>query len=334
MTRLAGVALLIVALMCAAGRSAAQATPDADLGEKAVVLGREGLKLFEQGAFEEARARFSAADALSRSPVFRLYIARCLRHTGRLLAARDAYAAIRSEDAGPNDPSPWKQAKADAAGELAALTAIVPAIRISVKSAKDRTAVTLDEKPVELDTRIEVDPGDHVVVATAGEHARTERFTIAEGAAELAITIDMKAPEPSATIAPPATPPAKEAPRAADAATAASVYAGATLIGVGAASLIAGAVTGALTLMRSEEIEEICGDGGTCPRSRRGEVEPLVDEATALGHASTGTLVAGGVLAATGLVLVLVRPGEEPSTARSGVRLDPTFGGMWISADF
>jgi hypothetical protein len=163
---------------------------------------------------------------------------------------------------------------------------------------------------------------------------RTERFAIAEGASELAITIDVAASEPVATITLPNPAPRKDATQPAEGETPASVYAGATLLGLGGASLIAGVVTGSLAVVRTNEIDSICGSGDTCPKSRRAEVEPLVEDATAFGNASTGTLVAGGVLAATGLVLVLLRPGEEPREARSEVRLEPSFGGLALSGGF
>lgn len=330
MRRIAFALLLLLGLICAADRSAAQPLPDADLGEKAVGLGRDGLTLFEKGELEEARARFAAADALSPSPVFRLYVARCLRHTGRLLAARAAYAAIRSEKPGPTDPPTWTQARADAAGELAAVDAVVPAVRVLVRHAPkagptDQPVVTVDRKPVEVDARIEIDPGDHVVSVTLGETVRTERFTIAEGAGELGLAIDLAPPKRSAPRPAPA-------PDSQGEDVPASVYAGGALLGVGAASLIAGVVTGALALSRSDEIGSICGEGGTCPESRRGEVEPLIDEATALGHTSTATLVAGAAFAATGLVLVVVKPGAAPN--RAGVRLAPSFGGFALSGGF
>ena len=47
-----------------------------------------------------------------------------------------------------------------------------------------------------------------------------------------------------------------------------------------------------------------------------------------------GQLVAGGVIAATGLVLVLVRPGEAPEGARSELRLAPALGELVLSGRF
>jgi hypothetical protein len=322
--------LLVLSSICAADPSRAQAAPDADLGEKAVEIGRDGLALFEKGEFEEARARFAAADALSPSPVFRLYEARCLRHTARLLAARAAYSKIRSEEARPQDPRPWGQARIDARAELAALEAIIPAVRISLRHDEKagqakKAVVTIDEKEVEVDTRIEVDPGEHVVVVTIGERVRTERFTIAEGSGELALAIDLSAPKPTS----PAPPAARESP---EQDVPPSVYAGGALLGLGAASLVAGVVTGALALSRSDEVVSICGDEDACPKSRRTEVEPLVEESMALGHTSTGTLITGGALSVTGLILVLVKPGGAP--ARAGAWVAPSLGGLVISGRF
>ena len=75
------------------------------------------------------------------------------------------------------------------------------------------------------------------------------------------------------------------------------------LAGTGAASLIAGAVTGGMALGLNGDINDLCapvcsGDPAT--------ITDDYDRMNTLANVSTATLIIGGVLAATGVTLVIV----------------------------
>lgn len=262
--------------------------------------GEEALALHARGAFAEAYARFETAERIAHSPVFLLWMARSKRALGELGAAKRHYAAVVAE-ALPPDASPnWTQAKKEAERELGALTPRIPTLEVKIPEGPAR--LTLDGGPIVAGTVVEVDPGEHVVVWAPEQGAPvTRRVQLAEG-------------EPRATIR-------FEARREPRPAEEGSVIPGAVLLGVGLGSVVAGAITGAYALVLAGQVKEGCDEQNRCLRSDQGKAE----DADTLARASTGLFIAGGALSAVGVVLVLVRPGGEPSAA---LRLGPTWAGL------
>jgi hypothetical protein len=109
-----------------------------------------------------------------------------------------------------------------------------------------------------------------------------------------------------------------------------SIVPGAVLLGLSGGALIAGAITGGLALAGASDIEKRCGgDVDRCPAALRGEVDPDVESARTMGNVSTGMFVAAGALIATGIVLVIVRPGGATTTANgASTWLAPSPGGF------
>jgi tetratricopeptide (TPR) repeat protein len=94
--------------------------------------------------------------------------------------------------------------------------------------------------------------------------------------------------------------------------------AGYSLLGVGGGALVIGAVFGGLAVAKSKDAE----DAGTVD-----ETLSLRQEAKSRANVADGLLISGAVLAATGLVLVLVTLGKKKKTGRSAnTALAPTFG--------
>ena len=106
-----------------------------------------------------------------------------------------------------------------------------------------------------------------------------------------------------------------------------SLLPGALVLGAGAASLIAGAVTGGLALSGKSDLEASCLNG-RCPESSR----EILDDATRLATASTATFIIGGVLAAGGVTLLILRPGgssgDEAPKAALYVDASPSWLGL------
>jgi hypothetical protein len=81
-------------------------------------------------------------------------------------------------------------------------------------------------------------------------------------------------------------------------------------VGVGAAALIGGTVTGGMTLSKSDELDEKCDKDTLCPT----KYKDLQDQAKTLALATNILIPVGGVLAATGVVLLILgRPSKEKS---------------------
>jgi tetratricopeptide (TPR) repeat protein len=87
---------------------------------------------------------------------------------------------------------------------------------------------------------------------------------------------------------------------------------GSIVAAVGGASVMAGAVVGAVALMESQRAQESCIDA-SCPAAVRGELAT----AHTLANASDGLLFGGLAVAATGVVLMFVLPGAPDESAAS-----------------
>ncbi len=290
-----------------------------------IELGQQGLAQFETGDWQASYDLFKKANGLSHSPVFALYMARSQKNLGKLMEARAAYEQLAKEALPPDAPTPWTQAQLDARAELAALKTKVPAFKVTVKGTKpgETPRATLDGVPIELERSVEADPGEHIVAAAAGNRTIQKPVKLGEGVRDLVVTIDFQVEQKSTN--PPASP--EEG----------SLIPGAIVLSVGAAGLLGGAIAGGLALAATSDLDELCGgDRAHCKTGDPAAVADKESEATTIGHASTGLFVAGGVIAATGIVLMIVRPGgggAEPAP-NAGAIIAPTLGGFLVSGWF
>jgi hypothetical protein len=83
-----------------------------------------------------------------------------------------------------------------------------------------------------------------------------------------------------------------------------------TAIGVGGASLILGAVMGGLAMGKHGELSDNC-PGGACASDQ----QDTLDSFRTFGLVSTIGFIAGGVLAAGGVVILLVAPSGDSASA-------------------
>lgn len=137
-------------------------------------------------------------------------------------------------------------------------------------------------------------------------------------------------PPREAAAAPPPSPPPPSA---------GSRLPGFITIGVGAVGLGIGAVTGALSLSRVSDLEARCG-GYHC----RPADEADVRSAKTLGNISTAAFVVGGVAAAAGALLLVIRPGgaqapsapsaKAPAAALSAISVGVGAGRIQLEARF
>lgn len=171
----------------------------------------------------------------------------------------------------------------------------VPRLRVSLApGAPPDTRAELDGEALEIAAEIAVDPGPHVVIASAGA-ARAKRFevTLPEGGRHTLLI----SPEPESSAVGPRS---------------AAWKVGVASLGVGGASLIVGAVTGALFLRKNSALVAACPND-VCPRGF--DLDSALRARTALGVSSTVTLIAGGVIAAGGVVLIATSRSDPPQTS-------------------
>lgn len=281
----------------------------------AVELAQEAKVHYDRGEWSEALALFQQAETVAHSPVLVLYAARCERNLGKLLAARTLLEKVAAETLPAGAPAPFANAQRDAKVDLEALTARIPKITIDRSQAPADWIVELDGMAVTA-ASMPVDPGSHVVSAkdTNGERFR-EDVTIAE-ATTVTVTVLETAQQPAPS---PVPAPAPDAPSTETPSSAAELAPGLTLIGVGSAALAVGIVLRVLAIGKIDDVKSRCVNG-SCQRAD----EAVVDEAVTFETASTVLFIAGGAVAATGIVLVLVLPGSS-STA---LELRPTHIGL------
>ncbi len=281
-------------------------------GDRAVALAREGLKHYEQGAWAQAFEKFQAADAASHSPVFRLYMARAKRNLSKLLEARLVYRELIAEKLADDANASWKQAQVDGKAELTALEGSIPTIVVKASDAGEGAALSIDGKPGFLGQPVELDPGEHELKLTDGARTASKKVTVRAGERDVAVEMTLSSgttagpgPGPGPGPGGPGDPPPpKETP-----ATEGSIVPGVVLIAIGGASLIAGGILGGVALAIDGDITDNCNASGCTDGRTADELKSDQDTSLALAHASTGTLIGGGVLAAVGVVLVIVRPG-------------------------
>ncbi len=286
------VVVLTVAAPCAATTTAADA----------VANGKQGLAHFEARRYQQALERFEEADRLMHSPVFVLYVARCKRHLGALLAARAAYSRVIAEQIADDAPPLWRDAQLQARSERVALNEQIPTLRVTVEPSSDPSlSVRIDgqtRSSEQLAGPIDLNPGEHSVeLRRDGETIATRTFVLKAGGSK------------TLTLA-----------EAAEGGGGGMRIAGWTLLGLGGAGVVVGSVLGGMALSKADEAKSGCVDG-LCPPEMEQPNALLEEDALALAHGSTAGLVIGGAAAAVGISLLIIgSPGsdaEQPELSAS-----------------
>lgn len=99
-------------------------------------------------------------------------------------------------------------------------------------------------------------------------------------------------------------------PKAPSAGNRALVYAG---LGLAAAGIAAGAVTGIIAMAKASSVNDTCRNGLSCPRSVDGDLQT----GRTMGNASTIAFVAAGAGAVAGVIGLLVEPKKGTASAAS-----------------
>jgi hypothetical protein len=239
--------LLALSLLHAAAASAQAPPSDADK-TTARGLAMEGLAALQQKDYVTAADRLARAEGILHAPTHLLGLARAQVGLGRWVSAQETYGRVVREGAAPGAPPAFVKAVADAQKELDALGPRVPSVVIEVKGAPAAT-VLVDGAPIpaaSLGLKRPIDPGQHVVRATADGYAPAEvTVSSVEGKSE-AVTLDLRslAPPPPVAAAPGPPSPRK--------------IGGIVALSVGGALLTVGAVMLALDLTYTTPLG-VCG---------------------------------------------------------------------------
>jgi hypothetical protein len=285
--------------------------------EEAYHRGRELLKV---GKYAEACTAFEESQKLEPQTATQLNIALCSEQLGKLGTALRIH-----RDLAHREDNPQRKISVEA---ITTLEPRAPRLKIDVSEGgqRERMPPGLSVKVNGMKaTNFRETPGDlgvnHVVATAPGYKRVTSEVTIAkEGKAEV-VTIIL---EPLAPGAPEELDPEDmplgavqtKKPKLHHEPSSSRKTIGIALVGVGGAAVVGGLVTGALARSKWNDAKDACGGGTTCTTQEDlDRANELADSARTRGNISTALVIAGGAVAAGGLVLWLTAPTHERSMA-------------------
>ena len=313
-----GVVMLCPSIARAAGaddKAAAQALFD------------DGRKLMEQGKYAEACPKLESSERLDPGAGTLLNLAACYDKNGQTASAWVTYtdAATASQDRHPD----WA---ARATARAKALFPTLSHLTIDVPNPPDGLEVKRDGKVLEsgsYGTAMPVDPGHHAIDATApGKLPFHQEVDVGGRAAQSNVTVKLEnAPVAVQSHETHVTPIGPTEPVMRDTGRGNGMrIAGLTTMGVGIAGVIVGGVFGGLAIGKKNDAAPMClPDFSKCTSAGKA----IVDDGLTFANVSTVAFIAGGVLAATGLVIFLVAPSSKErvavSIAPNGILVGGTF---------
>ena len=296
--------LLLATALCALPLAA---QPDEATRTAARALGMAGVDSYQAGDYAAANDKLEKAYGLLQVPTLGLWSGRALVKLGKWVEATDRFLEVASLQVPAGEYAIQKQAQADAKEELKALSARVPLVIVKVEGAElSDCAVSVDGQPVAtslLKAGRLMNPGKHVIEGQRGSDKASAEITVADGERATAVLKFPAAPPGPATLPPP---PPVSAPRPpVDNAGSAQRTWGWVTLAIGGAGVAVGGITGGLALGKKSDLESNPNCTGTrCASSE----QDAVDAYNALNTVSSIGFIGGGVLAATGIVLLVTAP--------------------------
>jgi hypothetical protein len=337
MSLLARSSVLAATLLVAAPSAFAQSAADRATARE---LGQDGQTALDAKNYASAEDLFRRADALFHAPTLLLGYARAEAGLGKVVNASEAYNRVIREGVAPGGPDAFVKAVEAAKAEAPAVEARIASVTVVVNG-PDNPTVTLDDQPLPvaaLGVRRPVDPGPHVVKATAnGWDSAETTFTVADaGSANATVAMNRSvvasAPPPGGASASPiaGTPSSGGAPDTSDHGAAAAHGSWQTPVGwvgivAGGVGLATGAVAGVLAIGKHSSLETECKTD--CKQAD-------IDSYHAIGAISTVGFIAGGVLAGAGLILLVTAPSSTPQAGTATVTPYIGFGSFGAVGSF
>jgi hypothetical protein len=304
-------------------------------------LATQGIEALQAGNFPTAVAKLEKAFGVVRVPSIGLWLARALAKAGKLVEAAERYRQVATLEVKTGDVALQKQAKVDAEREADDLAHRIPGLVVQVQGGAEGATVTINGQALPeqlLGERQPVNPGTHHIEARRGQSVATADVSVVEGETK-PVGLSFDAQPAAAASAPVASPspaapgvvsgparPTTDVPENIAPAQPMQKTLGLVVGIAGAVGLAVGGVTGAMVLGRQSDFEnsDTCADYHCLP-SRQGDV----DSYNGLRTIWTVALLAGGVLATTGVVLYLTAPRARERVAlrlgASHVRLEGRF---------
>ena len=312
---------IVAAMVCTASVAFAADPSPADK-ETARSLMTEGRTKRDANDLQAALKAFRGADSIMHVPTTAIEVAKTEALAGLLLEARDHALTLARSKAQPGEPGPFADARTAAQQLANELEARIPSVHVTLAGAKDDAEVRIDDLAIPsaaIGLPRKLNPGSHIVVAKSGGAERRTTFKVQEkeskdvtldfGQAQVA-DVPVDKPPPVVDTPPPVTPPptTPDAPSDGNGTRMALAIGGFSFAAVG---LIAGSVTGILSLNQTSDLKAQC-PGGRCPASLQGNL----DSARTLATVSTVGFIAAGAGAIVG-VIGLILPHAKAAQAVS-----------------
>jgi hypothetical protein len=280
-------------------------------------LALEGHAALEKKDFAAAADRFGRADALVHAPTLVVDWARALQGLGRFVEAHEKYELVLREGLDSSAPKSWVRALEEAKRELATLKPRLAWVTVVLKDPPD-ASVRIDGvlvPPAAVGVKRAADPGfPEVTVSALGYEPFQQTVTVGPGEEKLLeVSLKKLPPAPAA----PTTTDEAYRPRQKSETRRIVSY---VVLGVGAAGVVAGSVTGGLALRKRSALKAECL-GELC----RSSSQQKIDTYHLYGTVSAVTLAVGVAGLGTGLALLLTEPKAE-DTARAGLTVRPLLG--------
>ncbi len=307
-------------LSCAVPRAAwGGDTPTAAEKDTARGMMDAGRAQRDAGHHEAALSYFQGADAIMHVPTTGLEVAREQMALGHLVEARDAAEAVRRAPAAEGEPEVFRMARKAAGALDDELVKRIPALRVRVTG--NPAQVKIDGTPIPLPALIapfKVNPGHHVIVATAAGHDARVEVDVAEGQTT---PVDVASPEAASTPPSDATAPIDAAADGTEERHPPPIvpwlrWGG---LGLAAVGVAVGTVTGVIAIGAKNSAQRGCVNG-MCPPPTWNDL----DTARTTSTVSTVGFCAAGVGAGLAVVSFLLAPEKAAAPPPSAANLRST----------
>lgn len=322
--RFLGVAL--GAILASLSAPAYAGEPTATEKDTARGLMADGRTKRDANDLKGALKSFLAADAIMHVPSTGWEVARTEEMLGLWVEARDTALRVGRIPETPREPPAFQEARTKAMALVDALDAKIPQVVITLKGAQDGAAVnvTIDESAnipgAALAAPIKVNPGHHVIIAKSDTATGTGEIDIREREKK-ELTIELKpiataTPAPTPIETPAETPPPPPAPEPKHTMRTLAFVG----FGVGGVGIVAGTITGLLTMSAKSSALNGCRDN-RCPPSTFSDL----DKASSMATISTVSFIVAGLGAGLGVTALIIgdKPKETPTT---GATVTPWIG--------
>jgi hypothetical protein len=298
------------AVVCLLAAHAGAQPADSVTRDAARSLGLSGVEAYQAGSFDAASDKLEKAYSLMNVPSIGLWSARALAKRGLLVEAANRYFEVASLQLPQGDAAVQRQAQVDAQTELELLRPQIPKLTIRVDGADaSEVALSIDGQAAPSSIigkpRL-INPGSHRVEARFGSMEKSASVELLAGK-EASVVLDLS----RASELP--GPPPEHLPHDRDPNTSSSPRRTFGWIGVGAGGVgvALGAVMGGVAASKRSSLKSSGCTDTRCPNEKQSDVDRL----NTFRAVSTVGFIAGGVLAAAGVVLLLTAPSDEHQLA-------------------